>query len=152
MALGALLNTPWVLAFALCGLSRDTPLEDRGLLLSPEFITPLIFTLSVANGLGQAVQWVGQGKYLSDCATEGTKGFFFSLFWAFYMASQIVGNLVAALSVSQLKQQYLFVIMASISFVSFVCCLFLKAPVPGKDMEPAESKLETISISSLPTA
>ena len=84
--------------------------------------------------------------------TAKIKGFFFSLFWAFYMASQIVGNLVAALSVSQLKQQYLFVIMASISFVSFVCCLFLKAPVPGKDTEPAESKLETISISSLPTA
>lgn len=32
---------------------------------------------------------------MSDCATEETKGFFFSYFWAFYMSSQIFGSLIA---------------------------------------------------------
>ena len=39
------------------------------------------------DGLGNAIQWVAQGKYIADCATEKTKGFFFSYFWAYYMAS-----------------------------------------------------------------
>ena len=36
------------------------------------------------------------GNYIAECATEETKGFYFAFFWAFYMGSQIFGNLIAA--------------------------------------------------------
>ena len=88
MAIGSLFNTPWIMSMALCGMRGD--LKEGDLMpwyLTATFITPLILILSILNGLGQGIQWVGQGKYVSDCATEETKGFFFSYFWAFYMSS-----------------------------------------------------------------
>lgn len=38
-------------------------------------------------GFGMGVLWVAQGEYVSLCATEETKGFYFAHFWAFYMSS-----------------------------------------------------------------
>lgn len=37
-----------------------------------------------------------QGKYIADCATENNKGFFFGFFWACYMGSHVVGDLIYA--------------------------------------------------------
>ena len=102
MAVGSLFNTPWILCFALGGLRGDydasRPVPTY---LTTGFITTAVILLSSMNGLGQAIQWVGQGKYMSDCATEETKGFFFSYFWAFYQSSQIVGSLLAAYCLRQ---------------------------------------------------
>ncbi|CDW80707.1 major facilitator superfamily protein [Stylonychia lemnae] len=144
MALGAILNVPWILSYALCGISKDTNPDDRKFYLQPSFITGLIITLSFINGLGQAIQWVGQGKYLSDCATESTKGFFFSFFWSFYMASQIFGNLIGAFCIELMPQQIFFVVLSGISFISFFFCLFLRKPV--SDASPLD-ELESPPIS-----
>jgi len=46
--------------------------------------------------------WVAEGKYISECATETTKGFYFSYFWMFYMLSQVFGNLIAALILGEM--------------------------------------------------
>ncbi|CDW84340.1 major facilitator superfamily protein [Stylonychia lemnae] len=127
MALGSLLNTPWILSFALCGYKKENPNNDA-FYLREDFITILIVVLSIINGLGQAIQWVGQGKYMSDCATEETKGFFFSYFWLFYMASQIFGNLIAAFCLNSMSQSSMFVILGLISFVSSISSLFLRKP------------------------
>eukprot|EP00347_Sterkiella_histriomuscorum_P010332 403376713 len=127
MALGSLINTPWIFAFALCGMKKENP-EDQSFYYREDFITFLIILLSIINGFGQAVQWVGQGKYLSDCATEETKGFFFSYFWVFYMSSQIFGNLIAAYCLRTMSQANMFIILGLISFVSSISSLFLKKP------------------------
>ena len=66
---------------------------------------------------------------MSDCATEETKGFFFSYFWAFYMSSQIFGSLIAAYCLKQMNQASLFLIMAAISLVSTISSFFLKPPI-----------------------
>jgi hypothetical protein len=39
------------------------------------------------NGLGAAILWVAEGKYLSECAVESNKGFFNSFFWSFMQMS-----------------------------------------------------------------
>ena len=49
-------------------------------------ITVLIVS-SALSGFGQAIVWVAEGEYMSLCATESTKGFYFGYFWSWYMAS-----------------------------------------------------------------
>jgi fucose permease len=70
--------------------------------------------------------WVAQGKYVSDSATEKSKGFYFGYFWAYYMASQVAGNLIAALVLSELSQLNFIIIMSVISFTSCLLFFFLK--------------------------
>jgi len=65
---------------------------------------------------------------MSDCATEETKGFFFSYFWVFYMSSQILGSLIAAFTLNTMSQQSLFIILAIISFISSMSFFFMKKP------------------------
>jgi MFS family permease len=48
------------------------------------------------NGFGAGILWTAQGEYVTECATEETKGFYFSYFFIIFMISQIIGNLVAA--------------------------------------------------------
>jgi hypothetical protein len=129
MALGSLMNTPWILSLALAGLRGDFEGDGpKPFYLKSSFITTLVIILSILNGFGQAIQWVGQGTYISNCATEETKGFFFSYFWAFYMSSQIFGSIIAAYCLRQYSQANLFVIMGVISFLSSVSSFFLKQP------------------------
>jgi hypothetical protein len=71
---------------------------------------------------------VGQGKYVSDCATEETKGFFFSYFWAFYMSSQIFGSVIAAYCLNQMNQASLFMIISCISLLSSLSSFLLRKP------------------------
>ena len=65
---------------------------------------------------------------MSECATEDTKGFFFGYFWAFYMASQIFGNLLAAYVLGNLSEEIFFVLMSIISLSASISFFFLKDP------------------------
>ena len=47
----------------------------------------VLFFGSVAAGTGQALLWTAQGEYVSLCATEENKGFYFGYFWSWYMSS-----------------------------------------------------------------
>ena len=61
--------------------------------------TTLIATFIITaamNGFGAAMLWVAQGKYISQCASEENKGIFNGIFWAFYQASQVLGNVIGA--------------------------------------------------------
>jgi hypothetical protein len=42
---------------------------------------------SALSGIGQSLIWVGQGEYISLCATEKTSGFYFGYFWVYYMSA-----------------------------------------------------------------
>ena len=59
------------------------------------FVYAVILFTSLLNGLGEGVSQAS-GTYISDCAIEQNKGFYFALFWSFYMGSQVFGNLIAA--------------------------------------------------------
>ncbi len=53
MAIGSLVNTPWILGMALCGMRSDlTEGEATPFYLRAYFIAPLILILSILNGLG----------------------------------------------------------------------------------------------------
>ena len=81
------------------------------------------------DGFGDAVQWVAQGKYISDCATEKTKGFYFSYFWTYYMSSQVFGNLIAAFVLKYFKQSTFYLVMAAISSSSLIIFATLGKPI-----------------------
>jgi len=57
----------------------------------------LVIASAMLNGFGAGLLWTAQGEYVTECATEETKGFYFSYFFIIFMVSQILGNLVAAL-------------------------------------------------------
>ena len=69
------------------------------------------------------------GTYISDCATERNKGFFFALFWSFYMGSQVFGNLVSAFVLGELDQRYYVLIMTIIATAAATLLFFLKKPI-----------------------
>jgi hypothetical protein len=54
MALGSLINTPWIFVFALCGYKKSNP-EDTSFYTDYNVISALIIILSVVNGFGQAI-------------------------------------------------------------------------------------------------
>jgi len=51
---------------------------------------------NVLTGCGQGIIWVAQGEFVGMCATEETKGFYYSLYWGLYMMSNILGSFVGA--------------------------------------------------------
>jgi MFS family permease len=69
----------WIFCFLLP--SYYTENKDSGsFLFNRTFI--IIFTLfsSAVAGFGGGLLWVAQGNYMSECATDNNKGFFFGLF------------------------------------------------------------------------
>lgn len=84
--------------------------------------------VSAVSGFLGALLCVAEGKYISECATERTRGFYFSYFWAFYLQSQIFGNLIAALILGEMDQVSYFVIMSVIAFAASASFAFLRDP------------------------
>jgi MFS family permease len=66
---------------------------------------------------------------VADCASEENKGFYFSYFWAFYMGSQVIGNLIAAFALGESSNASYFGIMIAIAIVGTFMFLFIKRPV-----------------------
>ena len=79
------------------------------------------------NGLGASILWVGQGKYITSCANEENKGFFFSLFW-FILMTAFVGNLIGAFVIGQFSLVAFFVIMSLICLLGSLGFLLLAQP------------------------
>ena len=73
--------------------------------------------------------WVAQGKYVGECANDEFKGFFFGYFWAFFMASQVFGNLIAALILGPLSQSTYYIVMTIVAFSGASIFLFLRKPL-----------------------
>ena len=95
---------------------------------SKRFVVPFLFISHIIAGFGQAIIWVAHGEYISLCATDETKGFFFALFWAFYMGSEIFGNLTGALIITRASGPVFFLIMGLIMLITVFGYIFLKQP------------------------
>ena len=96
MVLGAFMNSLWVLQGIIPAL-KFYDMESDSWFYSQAFYNTINILISAISGYFGCLLWVGEGKYISDCATEENKGFYFGYFWMIYMNSQIFGNLIASL-------------------------------------------------------
>lgn len=142
MAWGAVASIPFVVAMLIPAFRYTNQTSDSWY-FSNGFTYPIIILVSVINGLGQGAAESAQGKYIADCATESTKGFFFSYFWAFYMGSQVVGNLISAFALGDIGQVWYVVIMIIFTVLSAIATFFLRAPT----IIPRNSVYRTVRLS-----
>ena len=101
MAWGSILNIPFMIILIFPALKSED-LTSSNFFLSNGFVYTVILLASMSNGFGQGISQPSSGTYISECATERTKGFFFAFFWSFYMGSQVFGNLIAAYVLGEL--------------------------------------------------
>lgn len=71
---------------------------------------------------------MAQGEYMSLCAAEGTQGFYFGMFWVFYMSTQIIGNFIGAEIITKTFGPSFFIIMGLIMVAVTFMFLFLRHP------------------------
>jgi MFS family permease len=89
-AIGSLGIALWIVTSvfpALKNYETDPYKRDNTLIYKDAFIYPVMIIASAACGLSSGVLWTVQGIYTAECATESTKGFYFSYFWFTYMLS-----------------------------------------------------------------
>jgi hypothetical protein len=60
ISVGSLFNAPWILSFALAGMKGEyAEGEPQPVYLNSGFVSFVIMSLSILNGVGQTIQWVG---------------------------------------------------------------------------------------------
>jgi MFS family permease len=126
---GGLCYSFWILCFLPPAFYQDHKDSDS-FIFNRSFITFLSLFSAAINGFGAGVLWVAQGKFVGECASDANKGFFFGYFWAFFMASQILGNLIAALILGKLAQSTYYVVMSVAAFSGTSIFLLLRKPIP----------------------
>jgi MFS family permease len=128
MAWASLFAIPFIVSLLLPAY-KSIYTNSTSFWLQDSFVYPVIYVTSLLNGLGEGVSQPASGTYISDCAIEENKGFYFAFFWAFYMGSQVFGNLIAALVLGNLDQRYYVIVMTSLTVVGSFFFFFLKKPV-----------------------
>ena len=128
MAWASLFAIPFIVSLLLPAY-KSIYTNSTSFWLQDSFVYPVIYVTSLLNGLGEGVNQPASGTYISDCAIEENKGFYFAFFWAFYMGSQVFGNLIAALVLGNLDQRYYVIVMTGLTLVGSIFFFFLKKPV-----------------------
>jgi MFS family permease len=85
LCLGGVGNMIWIFITILPAGKQEGVFHFPGLPIG--FIVFIILLAAVINGLTVGILWASANQYVADCASEQTKGFYFSYFWSFYMAS-----------------------------------------------------------------
>lgn len=81
-------------------------------------------------GFGAGLLWTACGNYISQCATNENKGFFNSYFWAIFMASNVIGNLIAAIVLMKSDTQVTYyIVMTLVSLLGSSIFLLIKPPL-----------------------
>ena len=88
-------------------------------------IKAVMLITAVINGFGASILWVAQGRYISRIANNKNKGTYNSIFWAFFMSSQLVGSLFAALVLQNTDEFTFFSMMTGICFLASLFFLIL---------------------------
>lgn len=134
--IGGLCYFFWVFCFIAPAFLHDYP-HSSLFLLNKTFIKVIVILSAAVNGFGAGILWVAQGKYMSDCCNQTNKGFFMSYFWAWFMMSQVFGNLIAALVLGNGSQSTYYITMSVISFCGSMTFLLLRKPIKT---DPEESR------------
>jgi MFS family permease len=128
MAWASLFSIPFIVSLILPAY-KSIYMGSTSFWLQDSFVYPVIYVTSLLNGLGEGVSQPASGTYISDCAIEENKGFYFAFFWAFYMGSQVFGNLIAAFVLGNLDQRYYVVVMTGLTLLGCFLFFFLKKPL-----------------------
>ena len=130
MSLGGLCYSFWIVCFLLPSFySQADDRDNLPWILNKTLIQWLLIITAGINGAGAGVLWTSQGKFISECATDENKGIFNSIFWAFFMSANIIGNLTAALVLkSGSKQSNLFMLFAILAVFGSLLFCFLRLP------------------------
>lgn len=144
MTLGALCYTLYTGSFILASAPIKYQEEaDSNFFMSQGFIKFVILLTAAINGFGASILWVAQGRYLSRIANDTNKGTFNSIFWAFFMSTQIIGALFAAIVLQNTDAFTFYCIMTSICFFASLFFLFLQ-PVDAATTDNA-TKINSVS-------
>ena len=127
MSYACLLSIPFILSLIFPTLSKENPNSDS-FIYSSGFIWIVTIVTTFVNGFGQGIAQPASGTFISDCATERSKGFFFAFFWAFYMGSQVVGSLISGVIFSNIPFYWYAIIMFMILGVATIYMFYLKMP------------------------
>ena len=129
LVIGAFCYTFYVASFVLPAFKTQLP-DSQSWLLNQNFIRSLILVAAAINGFGAAILWVAQGQYISMCANEKNKGEYNSIFWALFMCSAVIGNLMGAFVVANVKQSTFYIVLTAFCIASSLFFLLLKQPIP----------------------
>ncbi|CDW81861.1 major facilitator superfamily protein [Stylonychia lemnae] len=132
----------WVICYSLPAYKNDNPNSDQ-FFVQESFIKALIFLTTFLYGFLSGPLWVCQGLVLSKYATQSTKGFYNSFFFSFFMASQVFGNLIAALVLSASNVNRLFQILAGIALVGAILFLFLRRPTKIESQQEQQDEIQS---------
>lgn len=125
----------WFIVALIFPAMKNADMDNPTFWYSTGWVYTVVMITSCMNGFGGGVSQPASGKYISDCAAESNKGFFFAYFWAFYMGSQVFGNLVAAFVLGKLPQVYYVLIMLIVGILAGALLFFLKKPIIINHME-----------------
>ena len=138
MTIGALCYTLYTGCFILASAPQKFPDQADSLWVFNEgLIRAIILITAAINGFGASILWVAQGRYLARIANDSNKGTFNSIFWAFFMSSQIIGALFAAIVLQNTDAFTFYCIMTSICLLASLFFLFLQ-PVEPEAAEVVE--------------
>jgi len=126
---GGLTYVLFVASFILPAFRTEYPNNDSWY-FGKAFIYGMLLLTSIINGCGSALVLVQVGNYVSECASEKNKGLYNSIFWCSLMASGIVGNLMAAYVIVDVKESTFYMIMTAICLASVL--VFTIVPKPEK--------------------
>jgi len=150
--IGAAVDAAWILTSLLPTLRNKMGQDaDQYLVYSTGFIYTVMLLASCICGFTTGLLWTSQGVYISACASEETKGFYFGFFWSTYTCSQIVGNLVAALVLGNTDEITYFIVMTVIAAVSSFFFITLRKPVKIADPDPKAQLIQTMDPSMSPS-
>ena len=132
MTVGALCYTMYLACFILASAPGQFPeaAKNSGF-LSDGFIAFFILFSAAVCGFGASILWVAQGRYISLIANDENKGTYNSIFWAFYMSTQIIGALFAAEVLKNTNPFTFYCIMTTICVLASLFFLLLP-PVTSK--------------------
>eukprot|EP00347_Sterkiella_histriomuscorum_P022843 403336943 len=121
----------WILCSVLPALKNnesDPQKKANYIIYQDGFIYSILIISSCICGFTTGVLWTAQGVYTAECATEDSKGFYFSCFWTTYTFSQVVGNLIAAFILGSMEQSSYFFIMTGVAASSTIVFATLRKP------------------------
>ena len=124
---GTLCYSLYLASFWLAALRHENKTSEK-FYFNAGLIAALVMTTACLGGFGASILWVAQGSYLSECANQKNKGLFNSFFWAVYMSTQIIGNILAAFVIVTVRQSHFYMVVTALTIAASGVFLFLRAP------------------------
>ncbi|CDW89596.1 major facilitator superfamily protein [Stylonychia lemnae] len=140
LSIAALSDTIWILSIIPPAYSSQNDTNNGMIITNTGFVYTTQILIQIIQGICLGLKWVAGGKYISQCATEETRGFYFGIFWGIFMISMVLGSLIAAFISIHFNQTTFLFIMATIATLSIVVFSTLAEPIPQERYLPAENE------------